>query len=305
MLVLSPGAEPLPSPRTHRRISAGAAAGVYAEKQGYVDTGVAHYSSFAAQNGLPTPEIVLSAVPDTKEVSAAAGSLPTMEEFQDRVAQGLEYARKLFQDFIPSGLPSVPSLPGGDVEAPAPSPPAAKSDSASSALPYLAFLAGAGTGAAVYYYGPDRCKAYVEKCVDRVHERVREALAAAKSWANRLHLATRVNELIANVSPAVDAAKATVNEFCTKTFVPAVRTAAERCAGEVKAVTDKVGPTVTLVVDRCTGHVVAISETVKPRFGQLQEAVKPHLIAVQVAVKDLIGALLALAPKPPAGDKAK
>ena len=32
---------------------------------------------------------------------------------------------------------------------------------------------------------------------------------------------------------------------------------------------------------------------------------KPHLIAVQVAVKDLIGALLALAPKPPAGDKAK
>jgi hypothetical protein len=32
--------------------------------------------------------------------------------------------------------------------------------------------------------------------------------------------------------------------------------------------------------------------------------VKPHLIAVQVAVKDLIAALLALAPKPPAGDKA-
>ena len=60
----------------------------------------------------------------------------------------------------------------------------------------------------------------------------------------------------------------------------------------------------TLVVDRCTGHVVAITETVKPHLGQLQEAVKPHLIAVQVAVKDLIAALLALAPKPPAGDKA-
>lgn len=301
--MLSPSA----SPRTHRRISAGAAAGVYAEKQGYVDTGVAHYSSFAAQNGLPTPEIVLSAVPDTKEVSAAAGSLPTMEEFQDRVAQGLEYARKLFQDFIPSGLPSVPSVPGGDVEAPAPSPPAAKSGSASSssALPYLAFLAGAGTGAAVYYYGPDKCKSYVEKCVERVLERVRESLAAAKAWATRLDPATRLNEFVANVSPTVDAAKATVKEFCTKTFVPAVRTAAERCAGEVKAVTDKVGPTVTLVVDRCTGHVVAITETVKPRFGQLQEAVKPHLIAVQVAVKDLIGALLALAPKPPAGDEAK
>mmetsp|Transcript_8525 Transcript_8525/g.37591 ORF Transcript_8525/g.37591 Transcript_8525/m.37591 type:complete len:297 (-) Transcript_8525:281-1171(-) len=289
------------------KISAGAAAGVYAEKQGYVDTGVAHYSSFAAQNGLPTPEIVLSAVPDTKEVSVAAGSLPTMEEFQDRVAQGLEYARKLFQDFIPSGLPSVPSVPGGDVEAPAPSPPAAKSGSASSssALPYLAFLAGAGTGAAVYYYGPDKCKAYVEKCVERVRERVRESLAAAKAWATRLDPATRLNEFVANVSPTVDTAKATVKEFCTKTFVPAVRTAAERCAGEVKAVTDKVGPTVTLVVDRCTGHVVAITETVKPRFGQLQEAVKPHLIAVQVAVKDLIGALLALAPKPPAGDEAK
>ena len=301
--MLSPSA----SPRTHRRISAGAAAGVYAEKQGYVDTGVAHYSSFAAQNGLPTPEIVLSAVPDTKEVSVAAGSLPTMEEFQDRVAQGLEYARKLFQDFIPSGLPSVPSVPGGDVEAPAPSPPAAKSGSASSssALPYLAFLAGAGTGAAVYYYGPDKCKAYVEKCVERVRERVRESLAAAKAWATRLDPATRLNEFVANVSPTVDAAKATVKEFCTKTFVPAVRTAAERCAGEVKAVTDKVGPTVTLVVDRCTGHVVAITETVKPRFGQLQEAVKPHLIAVQVAVKDLIGALLALAPKPSAGDEAK
>ena len=300
--MLSPSA----SPRTHRRISAGAAAGVYAEKQGYVDTGVAHYSSFAAQNGLPTPEIVLSAVPDMKEVSATAtaGSLPTMEEFQDRVAQGLEYARKLFQDFIPSGLPSVPSVPGGDVEAPAPSSPAVKSDSASSALPTLAFLAGAGTGAAVYYYGPDRCKAYVEKCVDRVHVRVRESLTAAKAWVKGLHLST-LKELIANVSPTVDAAKATVNEFCTKTFVPAVRTAAERCAGEVKAVTDKVGPTVTLVVDRCTGHVVAITESVKPRFGQLQEAVKPHLIAVQVAVKDLIGALLALAPKPPAGDKAK
>ena len=201
----------------------------------------------------------------------------------------------------------MPSVPGGDVEAPAPSPPAAISGSASSssALPYLAFLAGAGTGAAVYYYGPDKCKAYVEKCVERVRERVRESLAAAKAWATRLHPATRLNEFVANVSPTVDAAKATVKEFCTKTFVPAVRTAAERCAGEVKAVTDKVGPTVTLVVDRCTGHVVAITETVKPRFGQLQEAVKPHLIAVQVAVKDLIGALLALAPKPPAGDEAK
>ena len=201
----------------------------------------------------------------------------------------------------------MPSVPGGDVEAPAPSPPAAKSGSASSssALPYLAFLAGAGTGAAVYYYGPDKCKSYVEKCVERVLERVRESLAAAKAWATRLDPATRLNEFVANVSPTVDAAKATVKEFCTKTFVPAVRTAAERCAGEVKAVTDKVGPTVTLVVDRCTGHVVAISETVKPRFGQLQEAVKPHLIAVQVAVKDLIGALLALAPKPPAGDEAK
>lgn len=300
--MLSPSA----SPRTHRRIAAAAAAGVYAEKQGYVDTGVAHYSSFAAQNGLPTPEIVLSAVPDMKEVSATAtaGSLPTMEEFQDRVAQGLEYARKLFQDFIPSGLPSVPSVPGGDVEAPAPSSPAAKSDSASSALPTLAFLAGAGTGAAVYYYGPDRCKAYVEKCVVRVHVRVRESLTSAEAWVKGLDLST-LKELIAKVSPTVDAAKATVKEFCTKTFVPAVRTAAERCAGEVKAVTDKVGPTVTLVVDRCTGHVVAITESVKPHLGQLQEAVKPHLIAVQVAVKDLIGALLALAPKPPAGDKAK
>ena len=223
--MLSPSA----SPRTHRRISAGAAAGVYAEKQGYVDTGVAHYSSFAAQNGLPTPEIVLSAVPDTKEVSAA-GSLPTMEEFQDRVAQGLEYARKLFQDFIPSGLPSVPSLPGGDVEAPAPSPPAAKSDSASSALPYLAFLAGAGTGAAVYYYGPDRCKAYVEKCVERVHERVRESLRRRQGVGQSARSRDACERIIATFRPTVDAAKATVKEFCTKTFVPAVRTAAERGA---------------------------------------------------------------------------
>lgn len=283
---------------------------MYAEKQGYVDTGVAHYSSFASQNGLPVPEIVLSAIPDMKEVSAGAGAVPTMEEFQDRVAAGLEYARKLFQDFIPSGLPSMPSMPGGDVEAPAPAPTASarlatKSDG--SALPYLAFLAGAGTGAAVYYYGPDKCKAYVEERATKAMKKAHESLAQAKAWAGRLDLKALndfFSQSLAKVNPTIAAAKASVVEFCDKTFVPAVRTAAERCAGEVKTLQDKVGPTVTLVVDRCSGHVVAITETVKPHLGQLQEAVKPHLIAVQVAVKDLIAALLALAPKPPAGDKA-
>ena len=228
----------------------------------------------------------------------------------DAVAAGLEYARKLFQDFIPSGLPSMPSMPGGDVEAPAPAPTASarlatKSDG--SALPYLAFLAGAGTGAAVYYYGPDKCKAYVEERATKAMKKAHESLAQAKAWAGRLDLKALndfFSQSLAKVASTMKAAKASVVEFCDKTFVPAVRTAAERCAGEVKTLQDKVGPTVTLVVDRCSGHVVAITETVKPHLGQLQEAVKPHLIAVQVAVKDLIAALLALAPKPPAGDKA-
>ena len=100
-----------------------------------------------------------------------------MEEFQDRVAQGLEYARKLFQDFIPSGLLGALRARRRRRGARAVAPAAkARSASSSSALPYLAFLAGAGTGAAVYYYGPDKCKAYVEKCVERVHERVRDLI---------------------------------------------------------------------------------------------------------------------------------
>ena len=90
----------------------------------------------------------------------------------------------------------------------------------------------------MYYYGPDKRKAYVEKCVE-VRERLRTP-AAAKAWATRLDPATRLNDPSARPATTVDAAKATVKEFCTKTFVLVVRTAAERCVRS--CVTDKVGP---------------------------------------------------------------
>ena len=190
--MLSPSA----SPRTHRRISAGAAAGVYAEKQGYVDTGVAHYSSFAAQNGLPTPEIVLSAVPDTKEVRRR-GLPPHHGGVPGPRGAGSRVRPQALPRFHPVGA-SLGALRarrrrrGARAVAPGCE---TGSSSSSSALPYLAFLAGAGTGAAVYYYGPDKCKAYVEKCVERVHERVRESPAAAKAWAKGLDPATRLKDL--------------------------------------------------------------------------------------------------------------
>ena len=112
-------------PRTHRRISAGAAAGVFTPRS---SVGLRRHRRRALllirRAERPHPrDRPPPAVPDTKEVSAAAGSSHHGGVPGPRCA-GSRVRPQALPRFHPSGLPSVPPLPGGDVQAPAPSPPA-------------------------------------------------------------------------------------------------------------------------------------------------------------------------------------
>ena len=95
------------------KISMGAAAGVVAERAGYVDVAVSRlsreYGSAAEAFGLPAlPDAsVLIAPPNVPDPTEFA--LPSsLGELQDRIVASLEKAREMMREYIPD-LPTIPA----------------------------------------------------------------------------------------------------------------------------------------------------------------------------------------------------
>ena len=173
------------------KISMGAAAGVVAERAGYVDVAVSRFSreygSAAEAFGLPAlPDAsVLIAPPNVSDPTEFA--LPSsLGELQDRVVASLEKAREMMREYVP-GFPTTSPLagagegadPGAGAGAGDASVVAVASDVSTSALVPVFFLAGAGTAAVLYYFGPERVKTFVDA-------RVSETRTAATALMKRV-----------------------------------------------------------------------------------------------------------------------
>ena len=142
------------------------------------------YGSAAEAYGLPalpdvsvqiSPEVSFPAAPQVTMPDLAA--LPSAEDVTARVSAGLEKARQLVAEYTAPLLSAVGGLSGdtsGDVTSMDDLTTSAEGGSRSgvSTAVSLLFLLGAGTGAVVYYLGPEKSKALAE-----------EGLVRAKAWS--------------------------------------------------------------------------------------------------------------------------
>ena len=149
------------------KMSVGAAAGVVAERGGYVDHALSQLSDTI---GVTAEAFGLPAIPDAGGLVASNAEtfrFPTSAaEATDFVAAGLKAAREMLQQYLPDAtyVPSEAQMPspGGGSAAASRGADGEASRAASVATTGF-FLAGAGAAAAVYTFGPETFKARVDK----------------------------------------------------------------------------------------------------------------------------------------------
>ena len=172
------------------KISMGAAAGVVAERAGYVDVAVSRFSASTAPRGgrsdFPRSRRVRPhRTPNVSDPTEFA--LPSsLGELQDRVVASLEKGARddaRVRPRLPDDVTARRRRRGARTRAGAgagdASVVAVASDVSTSALVPVFFLAGAGTAAVLYYFGPERVKTFVDA-------RVSEARTAATALMKRV-----------------------------------------------------------------------------------------------------------------------
>ena len=312
------------------KISMGAAAGVVAERAGYVDVAVSRFSreygSAAEAFGLPAlPDAsVLIAPPNVSDPTEFA--LPSsLGELQDRVVASLEKAREMMREYVPGFLTTSPLAgagegadPGAGAGAGDASVVAVASDVSTSALVPVFFLAGAGTAAVLYYFGPERVKTFVDarvsetrtaatalmKRVDRTlaDVGVKSALIAARARAEAaLALAASMS-----THPRVVAASSSAAAAATRA-AEAVTPAAERAFLVAKEGAERVvaaaTPSVRRLIVICAASIESAAAAVKPYLAASLEAVKPRAETARAAVEDFLAAVKAALAGAPDADK--
>ena len=305
------------------KISMGAAAGVVAERAGYVDVAVSRFSreygSAAEAFGLPAlPDAsVLIAPPNVSDPTEFA--LPSsLGELQDRVVASLEKAREMMREYVPGFLTTSPLAgagegadPGAGAGAGDASVVAVASDVSTSALVPVFFLAGAGTAAVLYYFGPERVKTFVDarvsetrtaatalmKRVDRTlaDVGVKSALIAARALAASMSTHPRVVAASSSAAAAATRAAEVVTPAAERAFLVA-KEGAERV---VAAAT----PSVRRLIVICAASIESAAAAVKPHLAASLEAVKPHAETARAAVEDFLAAVKAALAGAPDADK--
>eukprot|EP00227_Mantoniella_beaufortii_P013778 CAMPEP_0197581260 /NCGR_PEP_ID=MMETSP1326-20131121/4835_1 /TAXON_ID=1155430 /ORGANISM="Genus nov. species nov., Strain RCC2288" /LENGTH=282 /DNA_ID=CAMNT_0043145143 /DNA_START=112 /DNA_END=960 /DNA_ORIENTATION=- len=258
-----------------------AGAGIYAQRAGYVDTGIARvyegYAPIARDNGLP-------ALPTAKTLDALVnrnmdvqGAITTaFEQSTAQVAAGLAAARELFSSYFPD-YPTPAGGGGGGSELALATAPASgagggvfRGGKGPGVLLTLVFLAGAGSGAAVYYLGPERVKQLADQSLSKARVWARQTGKWADAQAaslglkvyldaagKHLHVAAAHAGAIAS-HPQLLAAQSAVGAFATQTALPALRLGAESCAAHAQTAYDVAKPHVVTAVEVARPHVVAL-----------------------------------------------
>jgi len=304
------------------KISLGAAAGVVAERGGYVSalSDKARASGFDAAGDLlaaPPPALASVAASATSFADPSEFAFPTtLPELQDRVVAGLSAARELMREYLPAELAAL-----GGAAAPSPadaataataataaigsslatatkvSPGVAGSTAdASSLLVPLCFLAGAGTAAAVYYYGPERCRL----AMDAATAKTKRALEAR--WKRvKAFLGPGFDDALVRATALVVAAKAAVAALPSHPRVVAWREAAETFARETAApkardlyaeVASAAFAGIELAEEGAKAVVKKSVDVAKPALAKTLELAKPHWEKAVAALRPKIEAAI-------------
>ena len=302
------------------KISLGAAAGVVAERGGYVSalSDKARASGFDAAGDLlaaPPPALASVAASATSFADPSEFAFPTtLPELQDRVVAGLSAARELMREYLPAELAA---LDGAAAPSPADAATAATAATAaigsslatatkastkvstadaSSLLVPLCFLAGAGTAAAVYYYGPERCRL----AMDAATAKTKRALEAR--WKRvKAFLGPGFDDALVRATALVVAAKAAVAALPSHPRVVAWREAAETFARETAApkardlyaeVASAAFAGIELAEEGAKAVVKKSVDVAKPALAKTLELAKPHWEKAVAALRPKIEAAI-------------
>ena len=302
------------------KISLGAAAGVVAERGGYVSalSDKARASGFDAAGDLlaaPPPALASVAASATSFADPSEFAFPTtLPELQDRVVAGLSAARELMREYLPAELAA---LDGAAAPSPADAATAATAATAaigsslatatkastkvstadaSSLLVPLCFLAGAGTAAAVYYYGPERCRL----AMDAATAKTKRALEAR--WKRvKAFLGPGFDDALVRATALVVAAKAAVAALPSHPRVVAWRDAAETFARETAApkardlyaeVASAAFAGIELAEEGAKAVVKKSVDVAKPALAKTLELAKPHWEKAVAALRPKIEAAI-------------
>ena len=290
------------------KMSVGAAAGVVAERGGYVDHALSQLSDTI---GVTAEAFGLPAIPDAGGLVASNAEtfrFPTSAaEATDFVAAGLKAAREMLQQYLPDAT-YVPSeaqmpLPGGGSAAASRGFDGEASRAASVATTGF-FLAGAGAAAAVYTFGPETFKARVDKhyAVARraLHElsvtldrKLRESGVAARVEEARAAFGAAVGALEASASKlrlksALDASRANVSQALVAAAPVAadVEAALRRCSREVY---EAVAPACLEIAAQVKPRVSAAAAAAAARAKQAWQTVEAAIVAWEAAVARALG----------------
>jgi len=281
----------------------GAAAGVVAERGGYVDHALSQLSDTI---GVTAEAFGLPAIPDAGGLVASNAEtfrFPTSAaEATDFVAAGLKAAREMLQQYLPDAT-YVPSeaqmpLPGGGSAAASRGADGEASRAASVATTGF-FLAGAGAAAAVYTFGPETFKARVDKHYAVARRALHEVSVTLDRKLRESGAAARVEEARAAFGAAVGALEASASKFSLKTranvsqaLVAAAPVAADveaalrRCSREVY---EAVAPACLEIAAQVKPRVAAAAAAAAARAKQAWQTVEAAILAWESAVARALG----------------
>ena len=265
------------------------------------------YGSAAEAYGLPAlPDASVQIAPDVtaslptslpSSVEDIASSIPSVEPVMERVTAGLEKARELIAEY------TAPFLSGG-VGTPTPADTTLDSDgtlvtttargAGGSTVLSLALLLGAGTGAAVYYLGPEKTKELAEQSLVKAKAWTKMAMTwtdvkmrRALKWADAQAASLGVKVYLDAVGAHLSALAVHLNAILSHPHVIAAQTAT------VQFVTKTALPAAQLALQTCATHVKLAYVFVKPHVLTGIEMAKPHMAAAQKAVQELISMIIA------------
>jgi len=285
------------------KMSVGAAAGVVAERGGYVDHALSQLSDTI---GVTAEAFGLPAIPDAGGLVASNAEtfrFPTSAaEATDFVAAGLKAAREMLQQYLPDAT-YVPSeaqmpLPGGGSAAASRGADGEASRAASVATTGF-FLAGAGAAAAVYTFGPETFKARVDKHYAVARRALHEVSVTLDRKLRESGVAARVEEARAAFGAAVGALEASASKLTLKTranvsqaLVAAAPVAADveaalrRCSREVY---EAVAPACLEIAAQVKPRVAAAAAAAAARVKQAWQTVEAAIVAWEAAVARALG----------------
>ena len=285
------------------KMSVGAAAGVVAERGGYVDHALSQLSDTI---GVTAEAFGLPAIPDAGGLVASNAEtfrFPTSAaEATDFVAAGLKAARKMLQQYLPDAtyVPSEAQMPspGGGSAAASRGADGEASRAASVATTGF-FLAGAGAAAAVYTFGPETFKARVDKHYAVARRALHEVSVTLDRKLRESGVAARVEEARAAFGAAVGALEASASKFFTENranvsqaLVAAAPVAADveaalrRCSREVY---EAVAPACLEIAAQVKPRVAAAAAAAAARVKQAWQTVEAAILAWEAAVARALG----------------